>query len=734
MRYNTGIYSNGFGNRSLINNTGTNSNGFGYFALGSNTGINSNGFGNYSLETNLGNNSNGFGYGTLRYVAATSSNLTAVGHNAASGSSGSPLDFTNATAIGANSTINASNSINLGDASVNKLFIANDEVFYQPLRSGYAGNSGDLFVSQGSSLSPVWTPPSSIPLSSFDNDLSGITDLTAGYLPYWNGTIFEDSPIYTSGDNIGISIVNPTAKLHSYSLNNPDAIKLERGLPGAGIAILFENGNDKQARMWIDGNQFLRFDIGSNIATDTKMTIDSLGNVGINTITPDSLLDVNGGANFSRNIVHPDATLDNQSATFGQLKNVVSDSISSTKHSRLLNLDFASSGHTDFVSTNTNQDISGVKNYLSDVSVSSTSPHFISKYNGAGVGGGLQIWDETPQIALEYGFNNTTDEGYIWTIQPYDFKIGLGNSELFRFNNDKTFYISESTTSPGVPTTGFGALRAGDDGKIYYRNDGGTEYDLTGGGAWIDDANGIYTNSNIGIGDNSLSNAKLYSYNNENGIWAGYFRSFYPIGSSYGVYIQAGDNDPDYALRVLSSGSTDMFNIRGSGKIYAPELTTGTTSNILFIDPTTGLITKDDMISNQTAITSGLESTDEVLISDAGATKKADLSVIEEYLGRVQSLTGTTVSMDALSGRKAEITLTGATTLTITNLPNGGEGTIEVTNGATAYTLDINGDTGYTTEVVVGDKATIDSTVSSHTTVVYWRTGSTLYYGFIYDN
>jgi len=100
----------------------------------------------------------------------------------------------------------------------------------------------------------------------------------------------------------------------------------------------------------------------------------------------------------------------------------------------------------------------------------------------------------------------------------------------------------------------------------------------------------------------------------------------------------------------------------------------------------------------------------------------------------VQSLSGTTVTMNVNSGLRATLTLSGTTTLTITNLIDGGEGLIEVTNGGTAYTLDIAGSTGYTTEKVMGTNAVIDATVSSHTTVSYWRTGSVLYYGFIYDN
>ena len=100
---------------------------------------------------------------------------------------------------------------------------------------------------------------------------------------------------------------------------------------------------------------------------------------------------------------------------------------------------------------------------------------------------------------------------------------------------------------------------------------------------------------------------------------------------------------------------------------------------------------------------------------------------------RVQSGLGTSgsVTLNYQSGAKSAITLSGNIVLTITNLPDGGEGTIEITNPST-YSFDLDGATGYTTEVIKGANATIKS--NSGTTVAYWRIGSTLYYGFIYNN
>jgi len=123
------------------------------------------------------------------------------------------------------------------------------------------------------------------------------------------------------------------------------------------------------------------------------------------------------------------------------------------------------------------------------------------------------------------------------------------------------------------------------------------------------------------------------------------------------------------------------------------------------------------------------------IVAESAAVAKIDpVTQVLTLNPTIQALSGTTITMNVNDGLKATLTLTGNTDLTITNLVDGLEGLIEVVNGSTAYTLNIIGSTGYTTEKVMGNNTAINSTVSSHTTVVYWRTGSTLYYGFIYDN
>lgn len=96
-----------------------------------------------------------------------------------------------------------------------------------------------------------------------------------------------------------------------------------------------------------------------------------------------------------------------------------------------------------------------------------------------------------------------------------------------------------------------------------------------------------------------------------------------------------------------------------------------------------------------------------------------------------------TASQDIVStlnytlGAKATRTVSTNTSITITNLPDGAEGQIEVINSG-SYSLSVYGSTGYTTTKKMGANANLKP--NDNTTVVYWRSGSTLFYGFIHQN
>ncbi len=100
-----------------------------------------------------------------------------------------------------------------------------------------------------------------------------------------------------------------------------------------------------------------------------------------------------------------------------------------------------------------------------------------------------------------------------------------------------------------------------------------------------------------------------------------------------------------------------------------------------------------------------------------------------------QTLSGTTPTLDVTSGLNAEITLTGNTVIILPNLSEGMSGNIDVTNGASVYTLTL--DTGGT--VVISPSLTftgdaIDMSGSSKIDCLsWWYTGSKLFVNGTYD-
>lgn len=248
----------------------------------------------------------------------------------------------------------------------------------------------------------------------------------------------------------------------------------------------------------------------------------------------------------------------------------------------------------------------------------------------------------------------------------------------------------------------------------------------------------IDASGNMTVNGNSTITGKYYL----DGTYTGAFVSevngeIVDFGTNY---VQSGIFNPAHAgsfFRIDTRGSSlpsDMFTIfyqatPGSGESTVFKI--GNTGNGNF----TGTVTHVAPILNSHSalldnIVGGINIGSFTSIQSSG-NSSADIYTMPE-----QSLSGTTPTLDVTSGAIATITLTGNTTVTITNLPLGSqEGRIEIDQDATTpYTLTVAGSTGYTTTKLMGPKSQVNQILSSHTTLIYWRTGSILYYGFIYEN
>jgi hypothetical protein len=127
-----------------------------------------------------------------------------------------------------------------------------------------------------------------------NDDLKLRTD--AGNITFFTHSASTERMRIDSSGNVGIGTTNPTKPLHILS-TVVDQIVLEANSTTIGPNMIFKNTDGNLARIRTDDSENLHFENGT--VNTTRMTIDSDGNVGIGTTTPDYKLHVDGGGYFA---------------------------------------------------------------------------------------------------------------------------------------------------------------------------------------------------------------------------------------------------------------------------------------------------------------------------------------------------------------------------------------------------------------------------------------------------
>ncbi|MBI2280882.1 MAG: tail fiber domain-containing protein [Bacteroidetes bacterium] len=274
----TGGNNNAFGTQAMFSNTtGGSNNAFGWAALYSNTGGQANtALGEEALYSTVSSNYNtGVGYEALYF--STGANNTGVGSfagdNNITGSSNTFLGYNadanwdnliNATAIGANALVMTSNTVQLGagaDIDFDRALMPN----------GDPGTSGYLLSSQGAGVAPIWVDPSTISTSLWTDGGANtyLTSLT---------------------DNVGIGTNNPLSKLHIQGTSDPLEVVLENGGGAFKTGYSVRTG---AGQSWFMGKELTPdFVIKDETVGQVRLQIATNGNVGIGTISPESMLHV----------------------------------------------------------------------------------------------------------------------------------------------------------------------------------------------------------------------------------------------------------------------------------------------------------------------------------------------------------------------------------------------------------------------------------------------------------
>lgn len=120
-------------------------------------------------------------------------------------------------------------------------------------------------------------------------------------------------------------------------------------------------------------------------------------------------------------------------------------------------------------------------------------------------------------------------------------------------------------------------------------------------------------------------------------------------------------------------------------------------------------IANDEDTVKTNELISELEFTDDTLkISEAGIVHKVRIN--SSSGNTIQTLSGTSPTYDITAGIHANITLTGNTIITLSNLTAGDTGNLTVINAATTYTLDF---AGYTNKISANVYSTTNRVLTS---------------------
>ena len=321
------------GNDALFSNTNAGDNAaFGVLSLSANTGAKNTGLGAYSLQSNTtGADNAGVGNSVLLSTTTGSQN-TAVGSLAgytntpananttgsantfigyASGP-GTPTQLTNATAIGANSSVMASNTIQLGNASVTTVNVGTGTtaklVAGQLQITGGTLGAGRVLTSDAGG-NATWQPASGTSFSNVNSDFQ-----------FANGAARKISiaPEPNTGDAFALTIKGSDATSGSQARNGGDVaidgghnynISIGSSMPGSVYlrsgGNLFSGGNSQPGDIILQTGGITSS--ASNYTT--RLIVKGNGNVGIGITTPSSPLHVVGDAKITGNILFGTASL-----------------------------------------------------------------------------------------------------------------------------------------------------------------------------------------------------------------------------------------------------------------------------------------------------------------------------------------------------------------------------------------------------------------------------------------
>ena len=224
-------------------------------------------------------------------------------------------------------------------------------------------------------------------------------------------------------------------------------------------------------------------------------------------------------------------------------------------------------------------------------------------------------------ITLNITASQSSTASYVGLdIDVTESSVGSGTQQVIRLQKDSSevfsvysagFVDMVEQSAPGTPSTGYGRLYWKTDGKLYAKNDGGTEYDLTaaavGTGASISGTPAVnqiatFTNSTTITGSAELTyDGSELLVSNATGT-----NIEIQAATSGDVFVHFDNNTVDWSIGVDDTDS-DKFVISNAGTLGTGNAITITTAEV--VDIVTGLkigsstVTANDILDEDTMIT-----------------------------------------------------------------------------------------------------------------------------------
>ncbi len=401
-----------------------------------------------------------------------------------------------------------------------------------------------------------------------------VDNLTSAYVPYYNGTGLNNSPVTVSGTNVGIGTTTPGSELHvksgtsgyNFGTSNDGIIIEDSADPQLTISgssgntghIYFgDNGSNASGQLEYDHSaDAMTF---STNAGNERMRINSSGNVGIGTASPSSRLhiwDGSSGYSFgsSTDGLIIEDTGDPQLFISGSTGNTghiyFGDNISSTSGQ----LEYIHSANAMTFSTNGANEQMRI-NSSGDVGIGTTSPAEKLDVNGNTKSTGFIVESGTKKIMINVsGTGTNADDAAISMLNSNSNQYGMVFGKFASNNNSTSVKFNYSASGSITNYLGIGMYGNDDLLKVYA--DGVTEISSDYGG-------------NVRLGDSNRNGIRmLHSSSDFYGLLFGRDDTYRNSGAiRFGYY---GNNSISNYVGIGFYAYDDVMKIRANGDVYMP--------------------------------------------------------------------------------------------------------------------------------------------------------------------